>query len=84
MNTEISLDYNDVLKAYQTKCSELLSQMITVEAKLNASTALILRLQNKIGQLEEENQKFQKVSSKTSKKNNSIAVENGDEVIDYS
>ena len=67
MTGEISLEYGDVLKAYQSKSGELLTQLITAEAKLNASAALILSLNEKIGQLELENQKLQKSSSRSKK-----------------
>jgi CII-binding regulator of phage lambda lysogenization HflD len=67
MSTEISLEYGDVLKAYQTKSGELLTQLITVEAKLNASTGIIEKLNNKISALEAENQKLLKTSSRSKK-----------------
>ena len=61
MSNEISLDYADVLKAYQSKSGELLTQLITVEAKLNASAGIIEKLNNKISALEAENQKLLKL-----------------------
>lgn len=67
MTSEISLEYGDVLKAYQSKSGELLTQLITAEAKLNASAALILSLKERINQLEVENQKLQKSSSRSKK-----------------
>ena len=67
MTSEISLEYGDVLKAYQSKSGELLTQLITAEAKLNASAALILSLRERINQLEVENQKLQKSSSRSKK-----------------
>ena len=67
MSTEISLEYGDVLKAYQTKSGELLTQLITVDAKLNASTGIIEKLNNKISALEAENQKLLKTSSRSKK-----------------
>jgi hypothetical protein len=76
MTSEISLEYGDVLKAYQTKSGELLTQLITAEAKLNASAALILSLKEKILQLEKENDKLNKTSSRSKKS----SVDN---VIDY-
>lgn len=76
MTSEISLEYGDVLKAYQSKSGELLTQLITAEAKLNASAALILSLKEKIGQLELENQKLQKSSTRSKKSST-------DEVVDY-
>lgn len=77
MSSEISLEYGDVLKAYQTKSSELLTQLITAEARLNASAALIVSLKNTILELEKENEKLQK-SSNRSKKSST------DTVVDYS
>ena len=76
MASEISLEYGDVLKAYQSKSGELLTQLITAEAKLNASAALILSLKERINQLEVENQKLQKSSSRSKKSTT-------DNVVDY-
>ena len=78
MSSEISLEYGDVLKAYQTKSGELLTQLITAEAKLNASAALISSLNERIMKLELENQKFQKSSTRSKKSSSEI-----DEVVDY-
>jgi len=55
MSSEFSLDYTDVLKAYQNKSSELLTQLITAEAKLHASTSIITELKNKISELTSQN-----------------------------
>lgn len=77
-NSEISLDYGDVLKAYQTKSGELLNQLISAEARLNASANLITELKKKITELTEENEKLQKSSSKPKKPQAS-----NDNVIDY-
>jgi uncharacterized membrane protein len=76
MTSEISLEYGDVLKAYQSKSGELLTQLITAEAKLNASAALILSLKERINQLEVENEKLQKSSSRSKKSTT-------DNVVDY-
>lgn len=78
MTSEINLEFGDVLKAYQSKSGELLTQLITAEAKLNASAALILSLKEKIGQLELENQKLQKSSIRTKKSSTDT-----DTVVDY-
>lgn len=67
MSNEISLNYGDVLKAYQAKSSDLLTQLMTAEARLIASANLISELQNKIEELEKENEKHQKTSNKTKK-----------------
>ena len=70
MASEIGLEYGDVLKAYQSKSGELLTQLITAEARLNASAALILSLRGRIEQLELENQKLQKSSPRPKKISN--------------
>jgi len=75
MSSEIGLEYGDVLKAYQSKSGELLTQLITAEAKLNASAALILSLKEKIGQLELENQNLQKTSSRSKKSTTDTVVD---------
>jgi len=75
MSTEISLEYGDVLKAYQTKSGELLIQLITAEARLNASAALITNLKNRILELEQENEKLQKSSSKVKKSSTESVVD---------
>lgn len=79
--SEISLEYGDVLKAYQTKCNELLTQLMTAEARLIASANHINKLTSKIDELEDEVKKLQKSSSKTTKKSSNL--ENSDEVVDY-
>ena len=76
MTSEISLEYGDVLKAYQTKSGELLTQLITAEAKLNASVGLISSLKERINQLEIENQKLQKSFNRPKKSTT-------DNVVDY-
>lgn len=78
---DFNLEYTDVIKAYQVKSGELLSQVITAEAKLNASAGFINKLKERILQLEEENRKLQKQSVKTTKKGQ--AVEEQSTVIDY-
>jgi hypothetical protein len=79
---DFNLEYTDVIKAYQVKSGELLSQVITAEAKLNASVGFINKLKERILQLEEENKKLQKLSVKASKK---VATQESQEetVIDY-
>lgn len=78
---EVNLDYTDVIKAYQSKTTEFLNQIITAEAKLNASAAFINKLKERIVQLEEENKKLQKTSSKSTSKKS--PVEQEETVIDY-
>lgn len=78
---DFNLEYTDVIKAYQVKSGELLSQVITAEAKLNASVGFINKLKERILQLEEENKKLQKSSSKSTSKKSSVEQE--EIVIDY-
>jgi len=75
MTSEFSLEYGDVIKAYQSKSGELLTQLITAEAKLNASANIISKLNEKILQLEEENQKLQKSSSRSKKQSADIVTD---------
>lgn len=82
MVSEISLEYGDVLKAYQSKSGELLTQLITAEAKLNASAAIISKMRERIGELELENQSIQKSSSR-SKKTSTTSDNKTDIVTDY-
>lgn len=72
MTNEISLEYGDVLKAYQIKSGELLTQLITAEARLNASATLIAELKNRIFELEKQQSSF-----------TSANITNNDLVIDY-
>ena len=67
MSTEINLEYGDVLKAYQSKTNELLTQLITAEARLNASSGLIDKLNAIIEELQKENTSLQKLSAKGKK-----------------
>ena len=67
MSGEINLEYGDVLKAYQLKSGELLTQLITAEAKLNASANLIVSLKERVEQLELENNKLKKSTTKSKK-----------------
>lgn len=82
MSNDISLNYGDVLKAYQTKSSELLTQLTTAEAKLIASANLIMELKDKVSQLEEENKKLQK-SPSSSKNKKTINDDPIETVVDY-
>ena len=67
MNSGIDLSYEDVLKSYQQKSGELLTQLITAEAKLNASASLIISLKERVEELELKNQKLQKSSTRSKK-----------------
>lgn len=78
---EINLEYTDIIKAYQVKSTEFLNQIITAEAKLNASATFINKLKVRIVELEEENKKLQKSSSKATTKK--TPAEQEDTVIDY-
>lgn len=69
MNGSIDISYEDVLKAYQKKSSDLLSQLITTEARLIASDNLILELKTKIETLEGLNKK---TVAKTTKSKNTV------------
>lgn len=67
MNSGIDLSYEDVLKSYQQKSGELLTQLITTEAKLNASASLIISLKERVEELELKNQKLQKSPTRSKK-----------------
>jgi hypothetical protein len=79
MSTEINLEYGDVLKAYQAKTNEILTQLITAEARLNASAGLIDRLNVRIEELQKENINLQKVSTKGKKP----VINTTDTITDY-
>jgi hypothetical protein len=82
MSTEINLEYGDVLKAYQTKTNDLLAQLVTAEAKLNASAGLITKLGIKIEEMQQENIRLQKLSTK-GKKPVTITTDTADTIVDY-
>ena len=67
MNSGIDLSYEDVLKSYQQKSGELSTQLITAEAKLNASASLIISLKERVEELELKNQKLQKSPTRSKK-----------------
>lgn len=67
MSGEINISYEDVLKAYQLKSGELLTQLITAEAKINSYSNLISELNEKINVLELENNKLKKSTTKSKK-----------------
>ena len=79
MSTEINLEYSDVLKAYQAKANELLTQLITAEARLNASAGLIDKLNVIIEELKKENISLQKLSTKGKKP----LTNTTDTIVDY-
>lgn len=72
---QMSVEYGDVIKAYQNKVSELINQLITAEAKLIACENIIQKYEQKTEELEK---KVSKSSSRVSKKSNSSDV-----VVDY-
>ena len=76
---EINLEYTDIIKAYQSKTTELLNQVITAEAKFNASTGFIIKLKQRIVELESENSKLSSLKPTKTKKIESKT----DNVIDY-
>lgn len=61
---EYSIEYTDVIKAYQTKLNELMTQLISAESKLNAASTIIEKLNKENLQLQDENQKLKKIQSK--------------------
>ena len=67
MSGEINISYEDVLKAYQLKSGELLTQLITAEAKINSYSNAIIGLTDKMKTLELENNKLKKPITKTKK-----------------
>jgi Skp family chaperone for outer membrane proteins len=77
--SEIVVDYPDLIKAYQAKLSGLLNELITAEAKFNASAGVIKKLDEKILKLEEENKKLQKSNSRSNKR----TEQKTEAVIDY-
>ena len=58
MSNDIQINYGDVLKAYQTKSTELLTQLMTAEAKVIASANVIMELRDRISKLEEKNKEI--------------------------
>jgi len=77
---EINLDYADIIKAYQSKVTELLNQVITAEAKFNASAGYIAKLKTRIQELEAENKKLSSLKTTKSSKN---TEQKSETVIDY-
>lgn len=80
------VDYTDIIRAYQLKTTEFMNQIITAEAKLNASAGLIKKLEEKILELETENSKLN--SQKTVRQKKSVSktqtnISEPDNIIDY-
>ena len=74
MSYEYSIEYTDVIKAYQTKLNEFMTQLIATEAKVNAATNIIEKLNAENLQLRDENQKLKKSQTKKNK----------DDIVDFS
>lgn len=72
MNGGIDLSYENVLKAYQKKSGELLTQLVTTEARLFASENLVLELRNKIAELENNQQKIVPKPTRSKKSTDTI------------
>jgi hypothetical protein len=77
---ELSIEYADVIKAYQNKVNDLTSQLIAAEAKLIASANFISKMTVRLEQLESENIKLTNKNKKVISKIKQEEVEN---VIDY-
>lgn len=77
MNYEV--EYTDIIKAYQVRTTDFINQLITAEAKLNASAGFIMKLQERIRELEAENAKLSTPKTTRTKKTESKT----DTVIDY-
>jgi len=77
---ELSIEYADVIKAYQNKVNDLTSQLIAAEAKLIASANFISKMTVRLEQLESENIKLTNKNKKVTSKIKQEEVEN---VIDY-
>jgi prefoldin subunit 5 len=50
----VDIDYNALLASYQKKVTELINQNIVYEAKINALSAVISELNEKIKSLEQQ------------------------------
>lgn len=72
MNGGIDLSYENVLKAYQKKSGELLTQLVTAEARLFASESLVLELRNKITELENSQPEIIPKSTRSKKSTDNI------------
>ena len=78
MNFEV--EYTDIIKAYQVRTTDFLNQLITAESKLNASTSFIIKLKDRISELEKENDVLKNKNSRSKKINKE---DQSDNVIDY-
>lgn len=73
MGYEYNIEYADVIKAYQSKLNDLMSQLITSESKLNAAANVIEKINQYNEELQKENEKLKKSNSKKTK----------DDVVDF-
>lgn len=53
-------DYKYLLASYQQRCFEMLSQLISSDAKVRQLSDLVEALTNKVNELKEENEKIKK------------------------
>lgn len=67
MSNEFSVEYSDVIKAYQNKVNDLTYQLISSEARIMASNRVIDELSNKITEIEK-----QPKMKRTTKSNESV------------
>ena len=67
MSYEFSIEYGDVIKAYQNKINDLMNQLITAEAKIIASEKVMEKLSRRVEELEKQPKK-----KRTSKSNDSV------------
>jgi len=78
MNYEV--EYTDIIKAYQVRTTDFINQLITAEAKLNASAGFIMKLQERIMELEAENAKLSSPTKTTRSRKSEPKQET---VVDY-
>ena len=67
MSNEFSVEYSDVIKAYQNKVNDLTYQLISSEARIMASNRVIDEISNKITEIEK-----QPKMKRTTKSNESV------------
>ena len=53
-------DYKYLLAAYQSRCFDMLPQLISSDAKVRQLSDLVEALTNKVNELKEENEKLKK------------------------
>lgn len=67
MSYEFSIEYGDVIKAYQNKINDLMNQLITAEAKIIASEKVMEKLSQRVEEMEK-----QPKTKRTPKSNDSV------------